>query len=365
LGVLSLGLEPPLEVPLEPVSLAQVGTGDWGANLLRNFATLPSCRVVAVCDADPARLERAQAVATGATAFTDARALLDVPGLEAVVIAAPAPAHAPLARLFLEAGKDVYVEKPFTLDVADAEALVALAEAQGRILMVGHLLLHHPAVKKLKELVDTGELGTVHYAYSQRVNLGKVRSDENALWSFAPHDLSVMLHLMGGQPAEVSARGAAFLQKGIEDVVFASLAWDDGRMAHLHVSWLDPHKVRRFTVVGSRRMATFDDMEPVEKVRVYDKGVDPAPGAFVDFARAMTVRNGAVTAPPIDGAEPLRLECQHFLDCVRSRQAPLTDGRDGLRVIRVLAAAEASLAARGAPVRLAVDARDALEGTRK
>jgi predicted dehydrogenase len=353
---------------LEPVSLALVGTGDWGANLLRNFAQLPSVRVVAVCDADPARLERARKVVPQATAVNDARALLDVPGLEAVVVAAPAPAHAALTRLFLEAGRDVYVEKPFTLDVGDAEALVALAEAKGRILMVGHLLIHHPAVKKLKALVDQGELGTVHYVYSQRVNLGRVRSDENALWSFAPHDLSVMLHLLGGEPVEVSARGAAFLQKGVEDVVFASLSWADGRMAHVHVSWLDPHKVRRFTVVGSRRMAMFDDMEPSEKVRVYDRGVDPAPGEFVDFARAMTVRQGDVLIPKLDGAEPLRLECQHFIDCVRSRKAPLTDGRDGLRVVRVLAAAQASLEAHGAPVRLDVDERAQgrdLEGTRK
>ncbi|MEO6462320.1 MAG: Gfo/Idh/MocA family oxidoreductase [Candidatus Eisenbacteria bacterium] len=354
---------------MEPVSIALVGTGDWGANLLRNFALLPACRVVAVCDADPARLERAKAVVPQAVAVADARELLEVPGLEAVVIAAPAPAHARLARLFLEAGKDVYVEKPFTLDVADAEALVALAEADARVLMVGHLLIHHPAVRKLKELVDEGELGTIQYVYSQRLNLGKVRSDENALWSFAPHDLSVMLHLLGGEPVEVSANGGAFLQKGIEDVVFAALSWADGRLAHVHVSWLDPHKVRRFTVVGSRRMATFDDMEPVEKVRVHDRGVDPAPGTFVDFAGAMTVRHGDVTAPPIDGAEPLKLECQHFVDCVRSRQAPLTGGRDGLRVIRVLAAAQASLAAHGAPVRLdAIDARatrrDALEGTK-
>jgi predicted dehydrogenase len=168
-----------------------------------------------------------------------------------------------------------------------------------------------------------------------------------------------MLHLLGGEPSEVSARGAAFLQKGVEDVVFASLSWADGRMAHVHVSWLDPHKVRRFTVVGSRRMAMFDDMEPSEKVRVYDRGVDPAPGEFVDFARAMTVRQGDVLIPRLDGAEPLRLECQHFVDCVRSRKAPLTDGRDGLRVVKVLAAAQASLEAHGAPVRL-----DALEGTR-
>ena len=340
---------------MDPVSLALVGTGDWGANLLRNFATLPGARVASVCDADPGRLERAKKVVPGAVAVSDARALLDVEGLEAVVIAAPAAAHGRLARMFLEAGKDVYVEKPFTLDVAEAEDLVRIAERGKRVLMVGHLLKHHPAVKKLKAMIDAGEMGDVRYVYSQRVNLGKVRSDENALWSFAPHDLSVMIHLLGGEPVEVSAQGQAFLQPGIEDVVFTFLRWADGRMAHAHVSWLDPHKIRRFTVVGSKRMAMFDDMEPSEKVKVYDKGVDTkesAEGAFVDFARAHTVRQGDIWIPKLDGAEPLRLECQHFIDCVRSRQAPLTDGRDGLTVVKVLAAAQASLERRGAPVRL-------------
>ncbi len=329
-----------------------IGTGDWGANLLRNFAALPSVRVTAVCDADRERLARAGGVVPQAKAVTDARELLDIPGLEAVAIAAPAPVHGRLARMFLEAGKDVYVEKPFTLDVVEAEELVALAEAKGRVLMVGHLLEHHPAVAKLKAMIEAGELGRVQYVYSQRVNLGRVRSDENALWSFAPHDLSVMLYLMGGEPEDVSARGQAFLQPGIEDVVFTYLRWADGRMAHAHVSWLDPHKVRRFTVVGSKRMAVFDDMEPAEKVRIYDKGVDPRQGEFVDFAHSLTVRQGDVWIPRIDGNEPLRIECQHFAACVRSRKTPLTDGRDGLRVVRVLAAAQASLERQGSPVRL-------------
>ena len=340
---------------MEPVTLALVGTGDWGANLLRNFANLPGARVVGVCDADPARLERARKVVPAATAVSDARALLDLPALEAVVIAAPAAAHARLAKLFLEAGKDVYVEKPFTLDVADAGELVRLAEARRRVLMVGHLLKHHPAVTRLKSMIDAGEMGDVRYVYSQRVNLGKVRSDENALWSFAPHDLSVMIHLLGGEPVDVSARGQAFLQPGIEDVVFTYLRWADGRMAHAHVSWLDPHKIRRFTVVGSKRMAMFDDMEPSEKLRVYDQGVDTTEsqaGSFVDFARAHTVRQGDIWIPKLDGAEPLKLECQHFVECVRSRATPLTDGRDGLTVVKVLAAAQASLERQGAPVRL-------------
>ena len=337
---------------MEPVSLALVGTGDWGANLLRNFAALPEARVVAVCDADPGRLERAQKAVPGARACRDPRELLELPDLEAVVIAAPAGLHGSLAKLFLEADKDVYVEKPFTLDVAEAEELVRLAETRQRVLMVGHLLKHHPAVRKLKALIDDGSMGDVRYVYSQRVNLGKVRSDENALWSFAPHDLSVMLYLLGDEPVDVSAVGQAFLQPGIEDVVFTYLRWADGRMAHSHVSWLDPHKIRRFTVVGSKRMAMFDDMEPSEKVRVYDKGVDTKGDDFVDFSRAHTVRQGDIWIPKLDGAEPLSLECRHFTECVRSRATPLTDGRDGLTVVKVLAAAQASLKLSGAPVRL-------------
>ncbi len=344
---------------MTPVSLALVGTGDWGANLLRNFAALEDARVVALCDPSPERLEKARTVVPGAQTAARLEDVLGLADLDAVAIAAPAKEHGRLARLALEAGKDVYVEKPFTLDVVEAEELVALARARGRIAMVGHLLIHHPAVKKLRAMVTAGELGDIRYVYSQRVNLGKVRRDENALWSFAPHDISVMLHLLGGEPAEVSARGASFLQKGVEDVAFASMAWPDGRMAHLHVSWLDPHKVRRFTIVGEKRMAMFDDMEPVEKLKVYDKGIDPKEGAFVDFANALTIRLGDVTVPELENAEPLRLECQHFVDCVRSRATPLTDGEDGLRVVKVLAAAQASLDRRGEPVRL-----NSLGGTR-
>jgi predicted dehydrogenase len=260
--------------------------------------------------------------------------------------------HYPLARTLLEAGKDVYVEKPLALEVAHAEHLVRLAAQRQRVLMVGHLLLYHPAVRYLKDLAARGELGDLHYIYSQRVNLGKVRRDENALWSFAPHDLSVILHLFEAEPLDVVARGSAFLQRGVEDVVFVDLRFPDGRLAHVHVSWLDPHKLRRFTVVGSQKMVVFDDMEASEKIRIYDKGVDRA-GRVVSYGEALSVRSGDILIPKIGLQEPLRLECQHFLDCVRERRAPLTDGAHGLAVVRVLAAAQASLDAGGAPVPLA------------
>jgi len=224
--------------------------------------------------------------------------------------------------------------------------------------MVGHLLLFHPAVRHLKDMVERGELGDLYYIYSQRVNLGKVRRDENALWSFAPHDLSVILHLLGEEPEDVVARGSAFLQGRVEDVVFVDLRFPGGRLAHVHVSWLDPHKLRKFTVVGSRRMVVFDDMEASEKVKVYDKGVDRA-GEVVSYGDALTVRSGDILIPKIPLQEPLRLECLHFVECVRDRRTPLTDGAGGLQVVRVLAAAQASLERGGTPVSLAEAGQEA------
>jgi predicted dehydrogenase len=335
---------------LQPIVLAQVGTGDWGANLARNFAALPDCELRVLCDTDAARLERAARFAPAARRLTDPEAVARDPEVAAVAVAASAVAHYPLARRFLDAGKDVFVEKPMTLRAAEAADLVRRAEAGGRILMAGHLLLYHPAVVKLHELVRDGALGDLRYVYAQRTNLGKVRPDENALWSFAPHDVAVILHLIGDDPEDVSARGEAFLQPGIHDVVFLYLRFPRGHLAHVHVSWLDPHKVRRLTVVGAGKMAVLDDAEPTEKLRVYDKGVDA--GQVVDFARAMALRSGDIWIPRLDASEPLTLECRHFLECVRSRQAPRTDGREGLRVIRVLEAASRSLADGGRPVRL-------------
>jgi len=335
----------------EQIGFAVVGTGDWGANLVRNFASLPGGRLVALCDTDPQRLAATAARYPAAQASDQIDAIAAHAGVHAVVVSASAAGHHPIAKRMLEAGKDVYVEKPLALRVDHAEELVRLARRHQRILMVGHLLLFHPGVRYLKGLVERGELGELHYIYSQRVNLGKVRRDENALWSFAPHDLSVILHLLGTEPADVAARGSAFLQKGIEDVVFVDLRFPGGRTAHVHVSWLDPHKLRKFTVVGSQKMVVFDDMEPNEKIRIYDKGVDRA-GQVVSYGEALTVRSGDILIPKISLQEPLKLECQHFLECVRDRKTPLADGLDGLRVVRVLAAAQASLDQGGTPVPL-------------
>ena len=333
----------------EAIGIGVVGTGDWGANLIRNFAALPGCSLNALCDSDAQRLAATVAKHPKARAVPRLEDLANAQDVQGVVVSASAVSHYPIAKTLLEAGKDVYVEKPLALQVDHAEELVALAERHKRILMVGHLLLFHPAVRYLKTMVERGELGDLYYLYSQRVNLGKVRKDENALWSFAPHDLSVILHLLGEEPIDVVARGSAFLQGKVEDVVFVDLRFAGGRMAHAHVSWLDPHKLRKFTVVGSRKMVVFDDMEASEKIRIYDKGVDRV-GEVVSYGDALTVRSGDIVIPKISLQEPLRIECQHFVDCVRDRKAPLTDGMDGLRVVKVLAAAQASLERGGAPV---------------
>jgi predicted dehydrogenase len=333
----------------ERIGVAVVGTGDWGANLVRNFASLPGAKLVAVCDANAQRLAKTAAQYPSTRAYADAAQVAADPEIQAVVVAASAIGHHPIAKQMLEAGKDVYVEKPLTLEVSHAEELVRLAKAKGRILMVGHLLIHHPAVQYMKKLVTDGTIGELLYVYCQRVNLGKVRKDENALWSFAPHDLSVILHLLDAEPLDVVARGSAFLQPDVEDVVFVDLRFPGNKLAHAHVSWLDPHKLRKFTVVGTQKMVVFDDMEASEKIKIYDKGVDRA-GEVVSYGDALTVRNGDILIPKISLQEPLKLECTHFIDCVRERKTPLTDGVGGLRVVKVLDAAQRSLKAGGAPV---------------
>ena len=249
------------------------------------------------------------------------------------------PTHAALAVRVLEAGKHCFVEKPLAQSVADAERAVAAARASGRLLMVGHLLEYHPGVRKLKEIADSGELGDIHYIYSNRLNLGQLRADENALWSLGAHDISVILHLAGEDPFEVSAHGESYMRPGIEDVVFAFLRFPSGLAAHLHLSWLDPHKERRFTVVGSQRMATFDDMDLERKVTVYDKGFDQSASSYGEYI----TRAGDIYSPRISNAEPLRLEVEHFVECVRTGATPRSDGESGLRVVRVLERLQAEL----------------------
>ncbi len=333
------------------VTVAVIGGGGWGKNHVRNFHQIPSCRLRTICDLNEAVLEVHRKACEGVRTTTDADDVFGDPEVDAVVIATDAPSHYGLVRAALEAGKHVLVEKPMTLVSGEAEDLALRAEQAGRVLMVGHLLEYHPCVLQLKGLLDDGELGHLRYLYGQRVNLGVVRADENAWWSLAPHDVSVILFLLGAEPVTVTAQGQAYLQEGVEDVVFAQLKFADGRMAHVHVSWFDPHKIRKMTLVGSEKMATFDDMEPAEKIRIYDKGVEREEGV-VAYEQSLSLRAGDILIPRTASGEPLRAECLHFLDCVETGATPRSDGRDGLRVVRVLEAGQRSLRAGGAPVTL-------------
>jgi predicted dehydrogenase len=325
----------------DAISIGVVGLGYWGPNLARNFDALHGVELRWCCDAEEAVRTRyaAQYPATRFTASLDD--LLADPELDAIVLATPVPTHATLAVRVLEAGKHCFVEKPLAQSVEDAQRAVDAAERGGRVLMVGHLLEYHPAIAKLKQIADEGELGAIHYIYSNRLNLGKLRADENALWSLGAHDISVILHLAGEEPHELSARGESYMRDGIEDVVFAFLRFPSGLAAHLHLSWLDPHKERRFTIVGSKRMATFDDMDLERKITVYDKGFDEPTDGYGEYI----TRSGDVWSPRIPNAEPLRLEAQHFVDCVREGRTPVSDGRSGLRVVRVLEALQRELEA--------------------
>ena len=309
--------------------VGQAGLGYWGRNLARNFDDLADLR--RLCDASEERRAEFAERYPEAKVTGDFDDLLADGEVDAVVIATPVPTHYPLARAALEAGKHVFVEKPPAMRAAEMEELIGLAEARGLVLMPGHLLLYHPAVQKLKELIDDGELGDVLVVYGNRQNLGKIRKDENALWSLGVHDLSVIQHLISEEIVEAAAHGHAFLNEGVEDVVFCYLRFASGKIAHMHLSWLDPHKMRRLTVVGRDKMAVFDDMELDHKITVYDQAPEQPSDSYGEWR----TRTGDTFSPKLSNAEPLKLECQHFVRLVQEGW----DGRemhDGLEVVRTL-----------------------------
>ncbi len=322
-----------------PLRVAVAGLGYWGPNIARNLAALEGVELAWCCDADEASRARHAAAFPSARFTADLAEVLADESVDAVSLATPVPTHAELAVRVLEAGKHCFVEKPLAQSIADAEAAVAAAAAADRTLMVGHLLEYHPGVMKLKELIDEGELGRILYIYGNRLNLGKLRADENALWSLGAHDVSVLLRLAGEEPYEIEARGESYMREGIEDVVFCFLRFPSGLAAHLHLSWLDPHKERRFTVVGETRMATFDDMALEGKITIYDKGFDEHANSYGEYI----TRSGDIWSPRISNVEPLRTEIQHFIDCVRNGSTAISDGAAGLRVVRVLEGLQQSL----------------------
>ena len=332
------------------VGMAVVGAGAWGKNHIRVFSELPNVRLKYVCDSDRSKLLSIQRAYPQAKMVETIKPILEDSDVRGIVVASSAASHYSLAKEALMADRDVLVEKPMALHSEEAEEILEIAEKRGRILMVGHLLLYHPVVDRLKEMILTGELGDIYYLYTQRVNLGVIRQDENALLSFAPHDLSVILYLINEQPVVVSAHGESYIQRGIEDVVFVSLRFSDGKMANIHLSWLDPHKMRKITIVGAKKMVVFDDVEASEKLRIYDKGVRSP--SYDTYSEYLSLRFGDITIPSIKMVEPLRTEAAHFVQCVESRKEPKTSGRDGLRVVNILVAAQSSLKHGGVPVKL-------------
>ncbi|HEY7195379.1 MAG TPA: Gfo/Idh/MocA family oxidoreductase [Gemmatimonadales bacterium] len=331
---------------MKRLKIGVVGAGTWGKNHVRTVAGLADAELTAVCDTDAKVRERVARQYPAALVTGEVPALLEA--VEAVIVASPAATHATVARQAIEAGKPVLVEKPFALSGRDAEAVAKLAEQRGLPVLAGHLLVYHPAVEKLREMVQQGELGRVFYLYGLRVNLGQVRKDENALWSFGPHDVSVALYLLGEEPVRVAAQGKSYLQPAIEDVVFLTMEFASGVLAHVQMSWLDPHKERKLTVVGAKKMVVFDDMEPREKLRIYDKGVDRPP-EYGSFGESLAIREGDIFIPRIPAVEPLAAELAHFVRAARGTEAPRASAADGVRVVRVLEAASRSLARGGAP----------------
>ena len=342
-----------LPMKTQTVVIGQLGLGYWGPNLLRNFTATDGCRVKWVADPDPARQAYARRMFPATAPVAEWQTVVDDPEVNAVVVVTPAATHFELARAALAAGKHVMVEKPLAMRRIEAQALCDLAARQTRVLMVGHTFLYNAAVRRARQYIGDGELGDIYYILSERLNLGRVRQDVNVMWNLAPHDIAIILYWLGEQPSAVNARGLTFIQENIPDVVFMDLDFPSGRAAHIHVSWLDPHKTRRMTVVGSKKMLVYDDVSAEAKITLYDRGIDkhnilrdlPEIESFGQFQ--LMRRSGDVFIPKIDFEEPLRVECRHFIDCIRQGSRPVSDGANGLAVTAVLEAAQEALSRRG------------------
>jgi predicted dehydrogenase len=332
--------------------IGAIGCGYWGPNLIRNFVEIPGAQVVAIADLQRDSLNRMQErFPQIGTTTQDYRDMFDM-DLDAVVIATPPQAHFAIAADCLRHGLHVLVEKPITLESSEAEELIRIAEENDRILMVGHTFEYNVAVRTLKQMIDDGELGDIYYIDAVRASLGLFQTKANVIWDLAPHDISIIRYLVGEDPISVSARGQACVQEGIEDIAYTTMIFPNNIMAHIRTSWLDPSKTRRITVVGSKKMVIYDDVEPLEKLKVFDKGVKAMrrTDTFGEFSFAY--HYGDVVIPYVRFEEPLRVQCQHFLDCIREGKTPRTDGRNGLRVVQIVEAAQRSLHANGDAVAL-------------
>ena len=325
------------------VKVGVIGCGYWGPNLVRNFRTLAGSQIRLVCDADAQRLAHMKSLYPEVETFEDSQKALGVEDLEAVVVATPVRHHFAIAKASLLAGKHTMIEKPMASTLAQCQELVALAESRKLVLMVGHTFLYAPAIRKIKEIIDWGDIGDIQYIASRRLNLGLFQKDINVAWDLAPHDLSIIMHIMGEAPESVTCCGAAHVSAGIEDVSVMYLSFSRKRCAMVHNSWLDPHKVREMTIVGSQRMIVYDDVTNLEKIKIFDTRVERPPhyDSFAEFQYAY--HYGDVYAPHIKQEEPLKVECQHFIECIQTGRTPLTVGRQGAELVRILEAASESL----------------------
>lgn len=332
--------------------VAVIGLGYWGPNLVRNLSASPATELAAICDRDDARLQAIGAQFPAARQLTEAEEVFAAEDVDAVCIATPVASHYPLVKRALESGKHVLVEKPFVQRVDEAEELVALAKERGLVLMLDHVFLYSPAVRKLAEVVESGELGELQFVDSVRINLGLIQHDVNVLWDLAAHDLSIMDHLVGRAPSSVVAFGEAHQGHDLADVAYLHLDYGDGLISSVHVNWLSPVKIRHFLVGGSRRSALYNELDPSERLKIYDRGVDSTPDPEAKRQIQVSYRSGDVIAPRLDALEPLRAMVEHFADCVENGKTPISDGEQGLRIVRILAASEESLAKGGTSIDL-------------
>ncbi len=325
------------------IKVGVVGCGYWGPNLVRNFRSLPGCELKTMCDISPDRLEHLKGLYPEVKAEMNYQRMLGDASVEAVAVATSVKMHFPMAKAALQAGKHTLIEKPMAASAAQCEELIQIAQQNGLVLMVGHTFLYSPAVKKIKEIVDRGDLGQVRYICSRRLNLGLFQKDINVAWDLAPHDISIILHLLGEFPESVNCSGSAHVTPGIEDVTSMCLRFSHDRSAIIHSSWLDPRKVREMTIVGSKRMVVYDDVAQQEKIRIFDARVERPPhyDTFAEFHYAY--HYGDTYAPYLKQEEPLKSECQHFIDCIRESKIPLSNGLRGLELVKILEACTASL----------------------
>jgi predicted dehydrogenase len=338
---------------LEHINMGVVGCGYWGPNLVRNFRSLSGCHVKSVCDTDRKRLAHVKQLYPEINTTSDFEEMVKDPEIHAIAVATPVWSHFELARQSLDAGKHTFIEKPMASNVAQCTELVALAERGDLILMTGHTFIYSTPVRRIKEIIKTGDIGKILYISSQRMNLGLFQTDINTAWDLAPHDISIILYILEMPVTSVNCQGKAHINAGIEDVTNMSLMFSNGGFATIQNSWLDPNKVRRMTFVGSRRMILYDDNEPLEKIKIYDKRVEVPPhyDTFAEFH--YSYHYGDMYAPYIKQVEPLKVQCEHFLDCIRTGQEPHSSGSDGLHVVQVLEAASESLKRDGAKVDIA------------